>query len=186
MEEQKFPLQSVVKVVGLEKVDSTLSVAQALAAQGEPAGTLVLTCEQTDTFLGPHGYISSDEGGVYFTLLLPPQTAAEKTGLALAQAISRTVENALELKTKIINGGVSVWDKTTRKWKEFASVTCTLEGEQVFLSAGVLLNNPVPRFLAATHTNLKKLLKSETSKELFLDAIMDEFWKYYAFANCER
>lgn len=179
--ENKFAVHSVAKVIGLEKTDSTLAVAQALAARNEPDYTLVLTCEQTHTFQTPQGWITSGEGGIYFTLLLPPQANEEKIGLGLAQAISYTVERCLELKTKLIPGGVAVWDTTTRKWKQFAEIMCTVSEKNLFLSAGILLNNPVPRWLAASHTNLKRLLKNETSKELFLDAVLDNFWKYYAF-----
>ena len=183
MKEITLPLHSVTKVVGLEKVNSTLSVAQALSTGNEPVGTLVLTCEQTRTFETPRGFVSSGEGGVYFTLLLPARGEAERTGQALSGAIRHTVEHALELKTKLVSGGVAAWDKTSRKWKQFADVTCTVEGKYLFLSAGILLNNPVPRFLASSHVTLKHLLKSETSKELFLDDVLTGFWKNYAFLN---
>ncbi len=181
MKDITLPLYAVTKVVGLEKTESTLSVACALAQTGETAGTLILTCEQTHTFSGPRGAVTSGEGGVYFTLLLPAQNEAEKVGLALANAIGYTVEHALELNTKLVPGGVAVWDKKSHKWKQFADVTCTADGEHLFLSAGILLNNPAPRFLVSSHTDLKRLLKSETSKELFLDAVLDTFWKYYSF-----
>ena len=44
MEETTIPLQSVTKVIGLELVDSTQTLAKELAERGEPEGTLVLAC----------------------------------------------------------------------------------------------------------------------------------------------
>ena len=72
MEEIKLPLQSVTKVIGLDTVDSTQSLAKVLAQQGAEDGTLVLAGEQTAGRGRYDRSFSAAHGGVYFTLILRP------------------------------------------------------------------------------------------------------------------
>ena len=104
MEEITLPLQAVQKVIGLELTDSTNNVAKELAQDGQEANTLVLACRQT----GGRGQFdrtfSSEEGGVYFSLILRPAVHPRRNSsfsLKVAQAVSGALEDLFEMKTKI-------------------------------------------------------------------------------------
>lgn len=103
MAETIFPLQSVTKVIGLERVDSTQALAAELALKGEPEGTLVLACEQTEAFGRDGQPFYSAEGGVYFTLLLRPnksEDAFPSLGAKMAGVIAHTLTAILKLEPK--------------------------------------------------------------------------------------
>lgn len=189
MAETTFPLQSVTKVIGLERVDSTQTLAAELALKGEPEGTLVLACEQTEAFGRDDQPFYSAEGGVYFTLLLRPNKSEEalhSLGEKMAGVIAQTLTSIFEIKAKATaNGDTLVWDKTAHKWKKIAGVLVqtvqTDKAEPVLLGVGIHLNNPLPASRKKTEVSLKQLIRTETSKELFLDELLENFWKEYSY-----
>ena len=189
MAETTFPLQSVTKVIGLERVDSTQALAAELALKGEPEGTLVLACEQTEAFGREGQPFYSAEGGVYFTLLLRPNKTEEALhglGEKMAEVIAQTLTSIFEIKAKATaDGDTLVWDKAARKWKKIAGVLVqtvqTEKDELVLLGVGIHLNNPLPASRKKTEVSLKQLIRTETSKELFLDELLENFWKEYSY-----
>ena len=189
MAETTFPLQSVTKVIGLERVDSTQALAAELALKGEPEGTLVLACEQTEAFGGDGQPFYSAEGGVYFTLLLRPNKSEEALhdlGEKMAEVIAHTLTSIFEIKAKATaDGDTLVWDKTAHKWKKIAGVLVqtvqTDNDEPVLLGVGIHLNNPLPASRKKAEASLKQLIRTETSKELFLDELLENFWKEYSY-----
>lgn len=189
MAETTFPLQSVTKVIGLERVDSTQALAAELALKGEPEGTLVLACEQTEAFGRDGQPFYSAEGGVYFTLLLRPNKSEEALhglGEKMAEVIAQTLTSIFEIKAKATAGGDTlVWDKAAHKWKKIAGVLVqtvqTEKDELVLLGVGIHLNNPLPASRKKTEVSLKQLIRTETSKELFLDELLENFWKEYSY-----
>ena len=189
MAETTFPLQSVTKVIGLERVDSTQALAAELALKGEPEGTLVLACEQTEAFGREGQPFYSAEGGVYFTLLLRPNKAEEVLhglGEKMAEVIAHTLTSIFEIKAKATaDGDTLVWDKAAHKWKKIAGVLVqtvqTDKDELVLLGVGIHLNNPLPAARKKTEVSLKQLIRTETSKELFLDELLENFWKEYSY-----
>ncbi len=189
MAETTFPLQSVTKVIGLERVDSTQALAAELALKGEPEGTLVLACEQTEAFGRDGQPFYSAEGGVYFTLLLRPNKTEEALpdlGEKMAEVIAQTLTSIFEIKAKATaDGDTLVWDKAAHKWKKIAGVLVqtvqTDKDELVLLGVGIHLNNPLPASRKKTEVSLKQLIRTETSKELFLDELLENFWKEYSY-----
>lgn len=189
MAETTFPLQSVTKVIGLERVDSTQALAAELALKGEPEGTLVLACEQTEAFGREGQPFYSAEGGVYFTLLLRPNKTEEALhglGEKMAEVIAQTLTSIFEIKAKATaDGDTLVWDKAAHKWKKIAGVLVqtvqTDKDELVLLGVGIHLNNPLPASRKKTEVSLKQLIRTETSKELFLDELLENFWKEYSY-----
>ena len=176
MAETIFPLQSVTKVIGLERVDSTQALAAELALKGEPEGTLVLACEQTEAFGRDGQPFYSAEGGVYFTLLLRPNKPEDDF----------TLTAIFEIRTKATNeGDVLAWDKNAHKWKKIAGVLVqalhTDTEDWALLGVGIHLNNPLPASRKKTEVSLKQLIRTETSKELFLDELLENFWKEYSY-----
>lgn len=189
MAETTFPLQSVTKVIGLERVDSTQALAAELALKGEPEGTLVLACEQTEAFGRDGQPFYSAEGGVYFTLLLRPNKSEEALhglGEKMAKVIAHTLTSIFEIKAKATtDGDTLVWDKPAHKWKKIAGVLVqtvqTDKNEPMLLGVGIHLNNPLPASCKKTEASLKQLIRTETSKELFLDELLENFWKEYSY-----
>lgn len=189
MAETTFPLQSVTKVIGLERVDSTQALAAELALKGEPEGTLVLACEQTEAFGRDGQPFYSAEGGVYFTLLLRPNKTEEALpdlSEKMAEVIAQTLTSIFEIKAKATaDGDTLVWDKAAHKWKKIAGVLVqtvqTDKDELVLLGVGIHLNNPLPASRKKTEVSLKQLIRTETSKELFLDELLENFWKEYSY-----
>lgn len=187
MEERQIPLQSVTKVIGVETVPSTQTLADKLAAAGEQEGTLVLACEQTASY-GRDGHpFSAAEGGVYFTLILRPNKPMSALGSLVektAEAVSFTVSSVFGVKTKAAaNGDVSAWTVKDHKWKKMGGVLAeaSAEGDYILLGVGVNINNRLSSSAKASSVSLKQLIGTETSKELFLDELLENFWKYYAY-----
>ncbi|MBR2081942.1 MAG: hypothetical protein IJ876_02895 [Elusimicrobiaceae bacterium] len=182
--EKTFILKTVKKVIGLEETPSTQGLARSLAGI-ETDGTLILACHQTAAFGTDNKPFYAGEGGVYFTLILDPQTklTSQKLTWAMDNAISDVINEVLGIKTKLSKTGeILAYDKTSRTWKKCAGVLAeqTQSGTWL-LGAGIYLNNRLPVSLKSTAISLKNLIGSETSKELFLDDVLNNFWKEYAF-----
>lgn len=182
--EKIVTFKTVQKVIGLEGTPSTQLLARSLAAQ-ETDGTLILACHQTSAIDREGKFFYAGEGGVYFTLILGSQDTfnAQKLTLAMANAISDVITNVLNLKTKISKtGDILVYDKTARTWKKCAGILAEQTEQGTWLlGAGIYLNNRLPIAQRKTSISLKTILGSETSKELFLDEVLNNFWKEYAF-----
>lgn len=186
MEERKLPLQSVTKVIGLECVPSTQALAEELACAGEQDGTLVLACEQTAAYGRDDRPFPAAEGGVYFTLILRPGKCVGGLG-ALAEkaalSVGQTVSSVSGIKTKPTpEGDVLAWVPKARKWKKLGGVLAEAAAEEdyILLGVGVSVNNRLPVSAKGSSVSLKQLIGSETSKELFLDELLENFWKHYA------
>ena len=182
--EKTITLKTVKKVIGLEEIPSTQTLARSLSAT-ETDGTLILACHQTEAVGRDGTAFYAGEGGVYFTLILNPQIKLEssKITLAMANAISDVITQVLNIHTKITQeGDILVYDKLARKWKKCAGVYTEKTNQGSYLlGAGIYLNNRFPIGVRATAISLKNVLGSETSKELFLDEVLNNFWKEYAF-----
>lgn len=182
--EKTFTLKTVKKVIGLEETSSTQGLAHSLAAT-ETDGTLILACHQTQAFGIGHKPFYAGEGGVYFTLILDPQAklSSSKLTLAMSNAISDVIYKVLGIKTRLSKTGeILCYDKPARTWKKCAGILAEqTQSGMWLLGAGIYLNNRLPIGLRTTCISLKSILGSETSKELFLDEVLNNFWKEYAF-----
>ncbi len=182
--EKTFTLKTVKKVIGLEETPSTQGLARSLAAT-ETDGTLILACHQTQAIGKQGASFYAGEGGVYFTLILDPQTkiSSQKLTLAMSNAISDVIYDVLGIRTKLSKfGEILCYDKPARTWKKCAGILAEqAETGAWLLGAGIYLNNRLPVGLRTTCISLKSILGSETSKELFLDEVLNNFWKEYAF-----
>ena len=182
--EKTFILKTVKKVIGLEETSSTQTLAQSLA-DTETDGTLILACRQTAATGSKGEPFYAGEGGVYFTLILNPQAkiTSQKLMLAMSNAISDVINSVSGIKTKLSKTGeILAYDKTARTWKKCADVITQEPTTGTWLlGAGIYLNNRLPIALRTTSISLKSILGSETSKELFLDEVLNNFWKEYAF-----
>lgn len=177
-------LQSVQKVIGLGSTPSTQDLARALSHM-ETHGTLILACQQTNSFDRSGKPFPAGEGGIYFTLILKPGREIDILALtrAMQNAVTDTLQNVFELKTKITEDGeILTWDKTSRNYKKIAGVLVEEnESGAYLLGTGIFVNNRLPAAFKNTCISLKTIIGTETSKELFLDDILNNFWKEYSF-----
>jgi len=182
--EKTITFKTVQKVIGLEKIPSTQSLARTLAFQ-ETDGTLILACQQTAAIDRNEKPFFAGEGGVYFTLILNPQfeVTGEKLTLAMTNAISDVITNVLDVKTKISKtGDIFVHDSTSSTWKKCAGIIAEKAADNTWLlGAGIYLNNTLPASCKTTCISLSSVINGQTSKELFLDEVLNNFWKEYAF-----
>ncbi len=190
MTKTQLPLSAVQRVIGLETIDSTQTLAKELALNGEPDGTLILACNQTAGRGRYDRSFSSEEGGVYFTLILRPHKPSScnaSLSVAVGKALSETLQRVFDIKTKVkLPNDVLAWDEKTRKWKKICGVlietsASTDANQWMLVGVGVNVNNPLPASLKETAISVKQLLKKETNKELFLEELLENFWKYYAY-----
>ena len=182
--EKTITFKTVQKVIGLEKIPSTQVLARSLSNQ-ETDGTLILACQQTAAIDREGNLFFAGEGGVYFTLILNPQfeVTGEKLTWAMTNAVSDVITNVLNVNTKLSKlGDVLVYDSTDKLWKKCVGISAELTGTGSWiLSAGIYLNNRLPISQRSTYISLSNVLGSNTSKELFLEEVLSNFWKEYAF-----
>ena len=88
-----------------QRTDSTMDEAHALAAQGAPAGTVVLaSCQNAGRGRGGRPWRSEPDAGLWLTIIERPDDAraldvlALRVGLALAQVLEPCVHGAITLK----------------------------------------------------------------------------------------
>lgn len=190
MTKTQLPLSAVQRVIGLETIDSTQTLAKELALNGEPDGTLILACNQTAGRGRYDRSFSSEEGGVYFTLILRPHKPSScnaSLSVAVGKALSETLQRVLGIKTKVkLPNDVLAWEEKTHKWKKICGVlietsASTDANQWMLVGVGVNVNNPLPASLKETAVSVKQLLRKEINKELFLEELLENFWKYYAY-----
>jgi len=187
--QHSLTVKAVTKVIGLETVDSTQNIAKAFALAGEPEGTMVLACNQTAGRGRYERSFDSGEGGVYFTLILRPQKPAAcnaSLSVRVGESVVKTLTEMFGLKTKIKEpNDVLAWDNKTRKWKKICGILIeTSAGESadhwVLVGVGVNVNNRLPAALKDTAISVKQLVGEEVLKEIFLEELLDNFWREYA------
>lgn len=184
MTQTTFKIQSVTKVIGLEEIESTQSLARSLAPT-EEHGTLILACCQTAACDCCNENFSAKEGGVYFSLILKPNKEMDLSSLTRAamHSMADTFTNVFELKTKCSEDGtVFVWNKQAKKYQKIACLWAEEnETGAILVHALICVNNPLTPAQKEKWVSLKNLIGTDTSKELFLDDVLNNFWKEYAF-----
>ena len=189
MQELTLSIPSVSQLVSVEMLDSTQNLARQLAQQGAPDRTLVLAYEQT----GGRGQFErsweAKRGGIYFTLLLRPGTAAQHSAqlsLQTAEAVCAVLKKMFGLKTKVKHpNDVLVWEAQSRSWKKICGIlieSCTQadQAQWLLVGVGINVNNRLSPALCATATTLKKLLGTETDPEWILQETLEAFFRRYA------
>ena len=149
----------------------------------------MLACNQTAGRGRYERSFDSGEGGVYFTLILRPQKPAAcnaSLSVRVGESVAKTLTEMFGLKTKIKEpNDVLAWDNKTRKWKKICGILIeTSAGESadhwVLVGVGVNVNNRLPAALKDTAISVKQLVGEEVLKEIFLEELLDNFWREYA------
>ena len=172
-------------VVRLESTESTMKDAAALAARGEPHGSVVIADRQT-AGIGRHGHSwhSEDEGGLYLSIVLrmPGGAAALPIlTMALGLAVQRAVNDFAQVATDLR------WPNDVMlNERKLAGIMIQSAGAQAAnhaLIAGIGLNvnqSGFPDDLLRIATSLRMETGREYSKDALAESIVNESLRYSA------
>jgi len=179
-------LPGISKIVCLEEVDSTQSVARELAQEGTAEKTLVLA----ETQSGGRGQLDreweSGPGGLYMTLLLKPETEIKflpELSVLTGEAVAETISELYGIKTRIKKpNDVYAWHPRRRKWLKISGILTESSSSPsglswLLLGVGVNLNNIVK---LDTAVSVKAIKGAGVSREDFLAALLNIFWARYS------
>jgi len=172
------------------EVDSTNTIAKALALEGEPEGTVITATRQSGG-RGRTGRIwESPEGGVYLSVILRPDLPAQDltlltvlSCLPVAQAIEEVCRAVPRIK----------WPNDVKlEGKKVAGVlveTCYRGGEPRFLvmGVGVNLNTDPAKLTAPEAGSLRAICGKDIDQEHFLNVLLFKLDDFYSrFKKGER
>ncbi len=170
------------KIHHFPEVASTMEIARKFAKKGCPHFTVIIADRQTKG----RGRLSrkwlSSDGGLYFTIVLRPETPpvlSFKFNFAASLVLARTLRSmhGVDAKVKWPN------DVIVKK-KKISGILAEMEAgvDRIkFINIGIGLNmNNDPSFFEPGACSLKSLLKKETSRKNMLAKFLDE---YESFLN---
>ena len=169
-------------IVRLQTTTSTMKDAAALAARGEPHGTVVVAEKQT-AGVGRHGHSwhSESEGGLYLSIILrlplPPDTLPVLT-MALGLAAQRTVDELAGVACDLR------WpNDLLLNEKKLAGILVQAPDAGVLIAGiGVNVNQSAfPEELRSIATSLRLETGQEYSREALLDRIVAESLRFAEF-----
>jgi BirA family biotin operon repressor/biotin-[acetyl-CoA-carboxylase] ligase len=173
------------------KTDSTNTVALALAAAGEPHGTLVVAEEQTAGRgrLG-RAWHSEKTSGIYLSIILRPEFTPTKSGLAPQQAPLLTLAAGLAARDAVVQvTGLGVdlrWpNDLLAGGKKFCGILTEMQAEAqrihyVVVGIGVNVNHAkLPAELEPIATSLRLATGRGVSRLELLAGLLAAFDRYY-------
>jgi BirA family biotin operon repressor/biotin-[acetyl-CoA-carboxylase] ligase len=179
-------LPGISKIVCLDEVDSTQSVARELAMEGTAEKTLVLAETQT----GGRGRLGkeweSGRGGLYLTMLLKPETNLKflaDLSILSGEAVAEALTDLYGIKTRIKKpNDVYAFHPRRKKWLKISGVitessSINREASWLLLGVGVNLNNTLK---LETAVSVKAIKGAEVSREEFLAEFLKIFWLRYS------
>ena len=171
---------TVDKVLKLGKITSTQTVAKDIAPIFPKESILITAATQTQGRGQYERSWSSNQGGLYFTLLLRPKKMSNLRDLSYqtGKALSRTLETDYGLKTqiKLPNDVLALQGKTYKKIAGILIESQTTEDNLnlLLVGVGINVNNKLPEDLEAT--SIKQIKKSAQN----IDALLENFLKNFA------
>ncbi len=158
-------------------IPSTMSVAREKARQGSPEMTIVVAGTQTQGRGRLKRNWQSDEGGLYFTIVLRPTVTPQTSGrivLYAATTLSKTLKTQFN-----INAGVKWPNDILVNEKKLAGFLAEMEADfdQVtYLNIGIGINvNNDPTFHEPGATSIRHLLGRPVSRNRLLISFLDSF-----------
>ncbi len=179
-------LPGIGKIVCLDEVDSTQSVARELALEGTAEKTLVLAETQSGGRGQQDRGWESGRGGLYMTLLMKPETEIKflpELSVLSGEAVAEAVTALYGIKTRIKKpNDVYAWHPRRRKWLKISGIlteSSSVSGDVswLLLGVGVNLNNTVK---LDTAVSVKAIKGANVSREDFLSEFLKIFWLRYS------
>lgn len=179
-------LPGIKKLVLLENTSSTQEVGRELALHGGMDGTLVLALSQS-AGKGRLGRVwESGLGGVYMTLILQPGIGLKFLGglsVLAGRVVALTLKQLYALNTRVkLPNDVYALHPQKKKYLKIAGIlteSASMDNTPnwILLGIGVNLNNAVS---LDTGVGVSEILKKEVSREEFLQAFFENFWRVYS------
>ncbi len=179
-------LPGIKKLVLLENTNSTQEVARELALNGDMDGTLVLALSQRSGRGRMGRTWESGRGGVYMTLILQPSIGLKFLGelsVLAGRVAALTLKQLYTLNTRVkLPNDVYALHPKKKKYLKIAgilteSASINKTPNWILLGIGVNLNNAVS---LDTGVSVSDILKKEVSREEFLRAFFENFWRIYS------
>ena len=169
-------------IVWLRSTSSTMKDASALAAKGEPHGTVVVAEEQT-AGMGRHGHRWHSEfgGGLYMSIILRLSEAKPILTMALGLAVQRAINDFTGLSTDLR------WpnDLLLNERKLAGILVQSAEGGALIAGIGVNVNQVgFPDELRGIATSLRIETGVEHVKEDLLDRVVAECSALHRAGRC--
>jgi len=169
------------------EITSTMEIARDLARKGCPPFTVVIAGRQTQGRGRLQRQWFSDEGGLYFTVVVRPEipaVLASRVNFAASLTLAGTLRRLFG-----IAAGVKWPNDILVNEKKLCGMLSEMEtdGEMVsFVSIGMGINvSNDPSVSEPNAISLKNLLGYEVSKKELLSAFLDDFEKRLNTTDCE-
>ena len=176
------------KIEHFAVVDSTNDIAKKLAKDGASEGTVV-TADMQEGGRGRFGRNwSSPSGGIWFSVILRPDTGSERAPLSLLPLVAGSaVANALN-GLYGINAHVRWPNDVLIDEKKVSGILTEIDTDENFVVVGIGINanidlNALPAEVRNTATTLKAELKREVSKTTLLNRLFSELDDMYTRFN---
>ncbi len=180
------------QIIKLNVVDSTQNLAKQMALDGAPGGTLIVTATQS---AGRGQFLrmwNSQEGGLYFSLLLRPEKQiaySPSLSLKVAGVVADTLKKHFKVKTKIKHpNDVLVYNPKKKKWQKVCGILIESSSydvgvEWLAIGVGVNLNNKIAKELPDA-CSISTLLRRKVDMDAFLTVLLKEFClRYHDWLN---
>lgn len=181
------------RIIVPEETDSTNAYLKRLAADGAGEGTAVIAQRQT-AGRGRRGRTwASETGGIYLSVLLQPQFAAEPekipvVSLAVGMAAYKAVLKTCGVQTGIKWPNDIVYDG--RKLCGILSELCGTAESGIYCVAGIGINarrSAIPEELRETAVSLEEIVGQTVDKnELAAQLLKETEWEYRHLDTCVR
>ncbi|MBI5206930.1 MAG: biotin--[acetyl-CoA-carboxylase] ligase [Candidatus Firestonebacteria bacterium] len=168
------------KVYHFKVVDSTNNIAQDLAKNGAPHGTLIIA-ETQNKGKGRYSRIwISPKGGLWFSIILKPNFSpdqASRITLVAAISVAQAIKSSFELDVSI------KWPNDIYfKQKKVSGILTEMNAEIdkinfLIIGIGINVNNKLPLPILKTSLSLKNILKRKIDRTLLLKNILSQLEK---------
>jgi len=160
-----------------DRVSSTMDIARELARQGSPEMSVVIAGTQTQGRGRLKRVWQSDEGGLYFTVVLRPAVVPQTSGRVVLYAA--TVLSKMIITQFDINAGVKWPNDILVNDKKLAGLLAEMEADfdrVIYLNIGIGINvNNNPTLNEPSATSIKNLLGEPVSRIGLLNTFLDLF-----------
>ena len=162
-------------IVRLDSTESTMKDAAALAAKGEPHGTVVVAERQT-AGIGRHGHSwhSEADGGLYMSIILRLQTPGPTVTMALGLGVQRALDDLAGVCPDLR------WPNDVMlNNRKLAGIMVQAADEALIAGIGVNVNQQsFPNELLGIATSLRIETGREHSKDALMARIIAESLRY--------
>jgi BirA family biotin operon repressor/biotin-[acetyl-CoA-carboxylase] ligase len=179
----KKPLNICKTIKYYKETVSTQTIVKKFAEEDFGEGLVIIAEKQTKGYGRIKRVWSSNEGGLWFSLLLKPvirPNESSKLSLLFSIALNRIIEKKYKISSEI------KWPNDILiRGKKVAGIIIEMSVEQniinwVAAGIGVNINNSLPEDLKNTSISIKEILKREIDRAKFLAAFLTEFESLYS------